>query len=394
MARGGRAQLIGRSVRRTHGKSLESDRMGTPILYEPLPVQRVGVLRDEQKIVIASDFSPFAFMIEEFVALGVTEIAMPGSAPEAMLLDKMPPLLRRRVRLVDDSAEIEAAQRVLAPVCEELGVEYSKHGNGLEFPQQMSPHKQDALLNIHGSLVRMAIGFNQKALVALDPAESLWALQNIRVDLRGSGGRAVIAQLEGVLRTYEPLRVAGLRVPNTSSASDLVSIFDRLVNDEEYVQLSNAASKLAIPSSRRSALARIREKIRTILSHGRFAGVWDVTSKLISVWSGAPMPEADRLATIIVPRQFPVFVDTKPARAAAIQSWLRTQEALLPCDRSGDPLRLGNVHWLPPLTSVEAPQPGLSNTSRMTAEGARAFADTLLSALSILDREGDHANRK
>ena len=44
------------------------------ILYEPLPIGRIGVRRDTEEVVVAKDFSCFAHLLEEYISCGAVGI--------------------------------------------------------------------------------------------------------------------------------------------------------------------------------------------------------------------------------------------------------------------------------------------------------------------------------
>lgn len=60
------------------------------ILYEPLPIGRMGVRKDNQEVIMAQDFSCFAQMLEEYICFGAVQIVLPSSSPEIGTLNEMP----------------------------------------------------------------------------------------------------------------------------------------------------------------------------------------------------------------------------------------------------------------------------------------------------------------
>ena len=42
--------------------------LGATILFDPLPVGRIGIRRDTEEVIVANDFSTFAWMMKEFVS--------------------------------------------------------------------------------------------------------------------------------------------------------------------------------------------------------------------------------------------------------------------------------------------------------------------------------------
>lgn len=89
---------------------------GMKVLFEPLPIGRLGVRKDDENVVLGKDFSSFAYMLEEFISLAALQIAIPKSFPEAAALSDAPELLKRRITIIDDDSENEATERLLEAV--------------------------------------------------------------------------------------------------------------------------------------------------------------------------------------------------------------------------------------------------------------------------------------
>ena len=67
------------------------------VLFEPLPIGRLGVRREDEEVIVGTDFSTFAYMLEEFVSIAAIEIAIPSSFPEVAALSDAPELLKPRL---------------------------------------------------------------------------------------------------------------------------------------------------------------------------------------------------------------------------------------------------------------------------------------------------------
>ena len=107
------------------------------VLYEPLPIGRLGVELKNQEVILATDFSAFAYMLEEFIALGATKIIIPQSAPEIAQLPQMPELLRKHVQVTNDANERETIERILSPIRAEFCIEIKGETRDLKFPDEI-----------------------------------------------------------------------------------------------------------------------------------------------------------------------------------------------------------------------------------------------------------------
>ncbi len=326
------------------------------VLYEPLPIARIGVRLEDQTVVIASDFSTFAYMLEEFITLGAIKIAILKSAPETAQLSQMPELLRKHVRVIDDSNEQEAVERILSPVRAELGVGIEGETRNLAFPDGMAPELRMSITRAHRDLIRLALGFNHAVDVGIDPKGSKNVLRELRKQLRAANSRALIAQIEAVFNVYKSVSFDAPK-PNINAPNELITLFDRLVNDASYLEFSEAVGKLSRPQTRRRALARVKEYRRRFMSNPIISASWNFTTKVINAWTGVPIPEASALATLVSDKSFPILADLSTARQRAIEMWLASCNVAQPCNRAGSPYAGDEIYWLPPMKSIRASHP-------------------------------------
>jgi hypothetical protein len=68
------------------------------VLYDSLPIIRLGVRNEDQQVVLAPDFSTFAYMLEEYITLATARIVIPASSPEAKRIADLPLLSRNVLR--------------------------------------------------------------------------------------------------------------------------------------------------------------------------------------------------------------------------------------------------------------------------------------------------------
>lgn len=138
----------------------------------------------------------------------------------------------------------------------------------------------------------------------------------------------------------------------------MISIFDRLVNDPQYLKLSETVVSLSDPRLRRGALSQARALGRAVMSSSVIATGWNYVAKIIKVWTGVPVPETNALSVLVSNRTLPPLVDLHAARERALKMWLASANHQIPYRRSGKPLSEGEVDWLPPSASLRASRPG------------------------------------
>lgn len=330
------------------------------VLFEPLPIARLGVRKDDENVVIGTDFSSFGYMLDEFISLGALHIAIPKSFPEVATISDAPELLKRRIIVVDDDSENEATDRLFGPVMIELGFVIDDNSGNLLKPKDLPQNVLFALQRIRRDFKCIAIGFKHSLQVDLDPCLSLSSSRELRRYLRQPNSRAILASLEGFFSYYEDIEFSSFS-PQPEVPARMVSIFDQLVNDPQYLKLSHTVAALTDPSQRRGALSRLRSVGRDLMSSNVIAKAWNATTKVLKVWTGIPIPDSNVLSTLISDKMLPSLIDLNAARERAVEMWMTSENHDVPYRRTGVPIPGDEVNWLPPCKSVKASHPGDSS---------------------------------
>jgi hypothetical protein len=142
-------------------------------------------------------------------------------------------------------------------------------------------------------------------------------------------------------------------LPKDTPPLEIISIFDRLINDKTYIEYSDSVAMLADPSHREQAMMQIRELERRVRSLSFISSGWDYAAKAIRVWSGVPVPESKAISSLIQGRSLPAFVNMQTARENAINIWKKSDLVDAPLGRDGLPLGDEEILWIPPLESME-----------------------------------------
>lgn len=327
------------------------------ILYEPLPIGRIGVRRDNEEVVIAKDFSCFAHMLEEYISFGAVDIVMPKSAPEISTFNQMPPLLRKRIRVIDDENEIEAMRRLLFNLRKEFSVKISDEDQHLTFPKHTPRELIQSIDKTHSDIKRLALGFNYGVQIEINSETSIKNFRYLREKTSDRKVRIVLAQLESLMKLYSEIGFDAPSPPKNSQPKELISVFDRLINDQSYLEYSDSIFRLASPDSRKQALVELRELERGIRSTSFVSTGWNYLAKVIKVWTGVPLPESSAIFGIIQGRSLPALVNFQEARTSAVEMWKKSDLMDYPLRRDGKPVADEEIIWLPPLESMEIYSP-------------------------------------
>ena len=339
---------------------------GGTLLFDPLPIARLGVRRDNDEVVMGIDFSSFGYLLEEFVSFGVLRIAIPKSFPEISALNSAPEILRQRISIIDDESEIESVKRLLNPLLREFEINLDEKTGELKKPTGLSRKLFSAIQKTRRDLECMALGLNHAIHIDLDPDTARTSARMLREVAQRSTSRAILASIEGFFSCYEKIEFNAVTPPIGLPAA-MISLFDRLVNDPQYVEYSEAVATLGSIRHRGRALSRIRTVCRAMSASDRIVSSWDYAAKAINVWTGVPIPQSSTLSNLVSSKSLPTTVDLQPARQRALKMWMNSANHNVLYNRSGYPFKNTNVDWLPPLNSASAPRPGSTYLSLGTA---------------------------
>lgn len=327
------------------------------ILYEPLPVARVGLVERSKHVIFAHDYSCLARMLEEYISFGATKICLPQSSPELSSIEQMPPLLEKRIEVFDDTNEIEATRRLLHAIGREFDVSLSEDGYQLGLKRRTSPQIAQAIKHVYSLVRKLSIGFNHKILIDINPSVSIKHLRVLREVVEDVQSRLVLAQVEALLGLYEDVDFRAPMLPKETAPSEIISIYDRLVNDHCFLEYSEALFDVADPSRRQKAMRRIRDVEQHFKDSELLAVIWNYSVRILTVFNQMKLPEfreiSAAISTLVNGRTLPALVNLELARGNAISAWKKTDLVEVPLNRSGLPHVDDGVIWMPPSISFE-----------------------------------------
>ncbi|AMP98682.1 hypothetical protein AY601_1769 [Pedobacter cryoconitis] len=322
------------------------------ILFERLPIARIGVENTTERVVIANDYSCLGYMLEEYISYGVVKIVMPKSAAEVNFLDRMPLLLQKRIVVIDDQNEIENVNRILYHLRNDFRVTYDDQNEELKFLNGTPKALITAIKHVHSELKKLAFGFNHGVQVNLNLPLFKKKLQSLKKIAKDSNTRIVLSEIEGVLNQYVDLQVTGLQSPKQQTPHEMVALFDNLLNDKSYLEFSSQIADLILPENREGALVKLRQIGRFIKDKKYLSEGWDYVTKILKVFNIVELPESKVISSLFSDRNFPIIHDMTVARQNAINNWKVNANTSVPLAIDG--LQIGdNITWLPPLPSLK-----------------------------------------
>lgn len=323
------------------------------ILYEPLPIARIGIEKESQEVIIATDFSCFTQMIEEYISFGAIKIVIPQSSPEIKSLNQMPTILNKRIKIIDDANEIQTVNRILSAIRKEFSVKINEENNYLKFKKDTPRNIINNIQNTHKIVKKLSLGFNHGIQIDINTEVSKCTIRQLRSQIKDTNSRLILAQLEGLLSQYNEIKFQAIAPLKDKKYTEIITHFDELINDSTYLDYSNSITQLSIPDKRNKAISELKNISRIIGSKEYIHNGWNFITKIVKAWSGVPLPESKTIASIIQDKQFPLLVDMGSARNNALDMWKNSTYPNNPLKQNGESFNKHNIDWMPPLDSMK-----------------------------------------
>ena len=266
------------------------------------------------------DLSYVPFVVEDLVAHSAARVAVQAGSIAHRGIEHLPPVLRDRLVVVDQQGEAsERAHAVLAPVFQELGL--GREGSAYTHRGTADNREVIALLKLVFALERFLIGVRHRVQIEGDPADLVETAEQLRVLLRNADSRGALASVEGIFRTYSLIDTPSIRF-QSSATVDVAEMFGRFVDDETYRQLARDAGLLGVPLRATHAVAKMRRSVAGLLTRPRVRDTMSAGTELVSVATGASVPELNTVARIIgKPRYLPPLISMTAVDERAQAAW-------------------------------------------------------------------------
>jgi hypothetical protein len=283
------------------------------LLTDPGPFRKIVAKSDT--IMMSRDSSFLPYLIDELVAQSALKLVIPKGTVLAACAVHLPGFMQRHVEIVDSSRAFSRAMALLAPVFKEFGV--TEATEGMARLSRGTPREVLVLYQEFPTFVR---GLEHKTEIAIDFAAMKEATRVLRGLARSHRARIALAQLEGVFNTYEDLEVPMIEaIPRATEAHD--ENFRRLLEDYEYAELSAEAHNLGVGALSRRAAQLMRRTAMSVVSRTPFREIFNLGTKVITVWTKAPMPDSETVSRLLRSSYMPPIVRTKDAYRRAERAW-------------------------------------------------------------------------
>jgi hypothetical protein len=301
---------------------------------------------DRGQRIMVPDYSILPLAIEEYISVGAVELALdfvPGEFPG--LLERIPALLRKRLRFVGNPSLRQNVVAILSPVYEEFGVE-SLGGIGLRFTDASPVGLRDSIVTVWGDLYTFLVGMKNRLQIDIDLGAFLCAVRNVRYQSKNPDSRANLAVLEGILSSYRARRIecVGLR---PSASNEAVTLFNELAGIEAYRDLSRAARNIGVPDYSDVAIQSFSQISRDLVRSEEFQGLLASSSRRIAA---SQKMQQDDVLQIVRPSSsgfLPPIVSFEAARIRALKAYKKSELNPLLHDSIKNRLEveIGNRKW-------------------------------------------------
>jgi hypothetical protein len=276
------------------------------------------------------DASSWPFIVEELIAFGATEIAIPKISLALYAMDSLPDSLRNRIQVIDKKrAILESSNLFFSPIAEDFGLKVGAWSL-TRMPEVPVPEDlETAVVDLYFSMYTFFLGFEYQLEIDLDIQSIKQSVEILRARARKPESRARLAVLSGVLNCYGAATVDTIVLKPVADTRQL-DLFTEFVQDETYKQLSHAFHDLGYPDRFKRCVTVIQRLARKLLTQAPFKQVIDISSRIISTASNLPLPDSELGASLVIKKYLPPIVPVRQALGRAKKAWERTETPFVP----------------------------------------------------------------
>jgi len=274
------------------------------------------------------DASSWPFIVEELIAFGATDIAIPKISLALYAMDVLPDSLRKRIQVIDKKrAILDASNQFFSPIAEDFGLKVGAWS--LSRKREITETIELAVVDLYFNMYTFFLGLEYQLEVDLDIDLLKKSTAVLREHAKDPVSRARLAVLAGVLNCYGPSSVDTIVLKPGSNAR-LIDLFVEFVQDETYRQMSHNFHKLGYPAHLKRSLTIIGRLSRKLVTKRPFKQVIDVSSKVIATASSLPVPDSKLGESLVKKTYLPPVVPVRQALGRARYAWEKSERPFVP----------------------------------------------------------------
>lgn len=274
------------------------------------------------------DASSWPFIVEELIAFGATDIAIPKISLALYAMDVLPDSLRKRIKIIDKKqAVLEASNLFFSPIAEDFGLKIGTWSlaRRREIPEAL----ELAVVKLYFNMYAFFLGLEYHLEIDIDIQSMRQSIDILRAQARNPESRAGLAVLAGVFNCYDPTSVNSVILKPTVS-DRLVELFVEFVQDETYKQMSRSFHDLGYPAHLKRSLTVIGRLSRKLVTKVPFKQVLDISSKIIAAASSLPLPDSELGESLVRKKYLPPVVPVRKAIGRAREAWEKAETSFVP----------------------------------------------------------------
>jgi hypothetical protein len=274
------------------------------------------------------DASSWPFIVEELIAFGATDIAIPKISLALYAMDALPESLRKRIQVIDKRrAILESSNLFFSPIAAEFGLKVGAWS--LSRMREIPEDLETAVVDLYFSMYAFFLGLEYQLEIDLDMRFMKQSVETLRARAREPESRARLAVLSGVLNCYETASVDTI-VLKPAANTRQIELFAEFVQDEAYKELSRTFHNLGYPDRFKRSVTVIGRIARKLMTQAPFKQLIDVSSRIISAASNLPLPDSELGAVLVRRKYLPPVVPVRQALSRAKEAWERAETPFVP----------------------------------------------------------------
>ncbi len=266
---------------------------------------------DDKDAVFSLDKKSFNYIFEELISRGAINLALLPDSGYTRHLDSYDKVLKTRTYIVDEKTHIfESLNTFFKPIAEELDIDINQCKPSSTFNYQrlivsneenfIRKQKLKSFAIAYENIYPLIIGIREKTQISLELEKTIDSLQALKSTCRSENSRKNCAVLLGLLNTYKPVEVPGLRVLKSFAPLELVDNFEYFLKDELYREYSYHASSLGkIKIKTQETIDDIKRVLSKFLKKNNYSDTIDFGSKIISTSTGVQLPTFKAIQTLL-----------------------------------------------------------------------------------------------
>ena len=338
-----RSVMIGSDVSvASKGGGFEAPEFGRLLLPRMVGTREIRDPKSGTVTGMRTDASILYYLIEHFVRVGAIDVAINEGIYDGAI-PTLPRMFRARLVEIDRADSTQSVLEICEPIARELRAVISSDGteiNRITYRSSMAVGIANALSALVFNLCDYIRGMRHGLIVTMDLPGMRTAIATLLELVSGMESRANLVTLEQVFSTYQ-LHEIGASVIKSSAPARMMEIFDDLITNPLYRQLSQHAANMGIATESAESAAAVTRTAKRLAERDDHLGFGQYRAFIAS---GRQRAIDDGPGEHFNSKYFPPIVPIGDAYAKAKAAWARADPAFIPIGPRSEGGKIG-VLW-------------------------------------------------